>query len=241
MLYNAGLSFGLFQKRLSAFPVEQLTETIPDFHNTPKRLDALFEVVKSDPYKKAHLVKDEIEFFASHREQAGKIVRLQQEGRIPVRVTHNDTKYNNILIDDKTYEAVCVIDLDTVMPGISCYDFGDAIRFAASTAAEDETDLSKVSLNMEYFKAFTEGFIGGADGFFTETEINNMALGAINITIELAARFLMDYLCGDLYFKTTREGQNLDRARNQIKLVCDMEQKYKEMCSIVIENYNSCK
>ena len=241
MLYNAGVSFGLFQKRLADFPMDKITETIEDFHNTPKRIDVLFDTIKKDPCNRVNSVKDEIEFFVSRRTKAGKIVRLQQEGQIPLRVTHNDTQYNNILIDKKTYEAVCVIDLDTVMPGISCYDFGDAIRFAASTAAEDETDLDKVSLNMDYFRAFTEGFIGGSQGFFTDKEIECMALGAINITIELAARFLTDYLCGDLYFKTSRENHNLDRARNQIKLVCDMENKYNEMQSIVFKNYKKCQ
>jgi thiamine kinase-like enzyme len=233
MLYNAGYAFGKFQRMLSDFPMEKLEDTIPDFHNTKKRLDYFFNMVEADPENRVKDLKDEIEFFQKRRDIASKLINMQENGELPLRVTHNDTKYNNILMDIDTYEALCVIDLDTVMPGLSVYDFGDAIRFAASTAAEDETDLSKVTINMNYYEAFTKGFIGASKGFFTENEINNMAWGAVIITLELASRFLADHINGDKYFRIHRPNHNLDRARNQMKLVLSMEENFKQMCDIV--------
>lgn len=233
MLESAGRAFGNFQKLLSDFPMETLVETIPDFHNTKLRLKSFFKMVEEDPCGRAAECQAEIEFFRSRVDVASRLIDLQENGILPLRVTHNDTKYNNILIDDETREAICVLDLDTVMPGLAAYDFGDAIRFAACTAAEDEQDLSLVKLDLDLYEAFTRGFIGGADGFFTEVEIESMAWGARNITTELAARFLEDYLCGDKYFKIRREGQNLDRARAQIQLVLDMEEKFETMQQIV--------
>lgn len=233
MLYNAGKSFGTFQRRLADFPMETLYETIPDFHNTPKRLNDLFSAVQEDPLGRAADVSGEVDFFRTVQDKVCQIDRLQRQGVLPVRVTHNDTKYNNILIDDETHEAICVIDLDTVMPGLSCHDFGDAIRFVVNTAEEDEPDLSLVHVNMEYFTEFTNGFIGGSNGFFTDAEIDCMALGAVCMTVEVAARFLTDYILGDKYFKISRPRHNLDRARNQIRLAEEMEELYPQMQQIV--------
>lgn len=233
MLESAGYAFGEFQRMLSDYPMDQLHETIVDFHNTRKRLDDFFAMVEADPLGRAAEVQEDIRFFADRRESAARFMPMLQSGELPLRVTHNDTKYNNILIDSHTFEAVCVIDLDTVMPGLSVYDFGDAIRFAASTALEDETDLSKVSINMDYFEAFTRGFMQASGGAFTPAEIENMAQGCINITIELASRFLMDHINGDKYFAIHRPNHNLERARNQMKLVMEMEKRLDEMNAIV--------
>lgn len=233
VLESAGRAFGNFQKLLSDFPMDTLVETIPDFHNTKLRLKSFFAMVDEDPCGRAKDCAEEIEFFKQRKKVAGCLIDQQEKGVLPLRVTHNDTKYNNILIDDETHQAICVLDLDTVMPGLAAYDFGDAIRFAACTAAEDERDLSLVKLDEECYEAFTRGFIGGAEGFFTEAEIESMAWGARNITIELAARFLEDHLCGDKYFKTHRKDHNLDRARAQIQLVKDMEAKFDWMVETV--------
>lgn len=233
MLESAGYAFGEFQRMLSDYPMDQLHETIVDFHNTKKRLDDFFAMVKADPVGRAGEIQEDIRFFTDRRESAARFMAMLQKGELPLRVTHNDTKYNNILIDSQTFEAVCVIDLDTVMPGLSVYDFGDAIRFAASTALEDETDLAKVSINMDYFEAFTRGFMGASGGAFTPAEIDNMAQGCINITIELASRFLMDHINGDKYFAIHRPNHNLERARNQMKLVVEMEKRLDEMNAIV--------
>ena len=165
----------------------------------------------------------------------GSIVKMLEKGEIPYRVTHNDTKINNILIDQDTDKALCVIDLDTVMPGSSLYDFGDAIRFCASTAAEDEPDISKISLDMRAFRLFTEGFLSETNGFLTEEELRNLPLGVLVITCELAMRFLTDYMDGDIYFKVRSPEHNLVRTRAQMALLEDMEAKYDDMCRIVEE------
>lgn len=233
LLYKVGCAFGKFQRLLSDFPMHALHETIPDFHNTKKRLAAFFEAVETDACGRAKDVKEDIAFFRERAGDASRLVDLLESKDLPLRVTHNDTKYNNILIDDRTGEAICVIDLDTVMPGLAAYDFGDAIRFAASSAAEDETDLSKVYIDMDFYEAFTKGFIGAANGFFTDCEIENMAWGARIITLELASRFLMDHINGDKYFRIHHEGHNLERARNQMKLVKDMEAKFDDMTRMV--------
>ena len=233
MLYNAGVSFGLFQKRLADFPMDTLYETIPDFHNTEKRFNNLFDAIQEDPLKRASEVKDDIEYFKKNFELAKTFNKLLSDRKICLRVTHNDTKYNNILIDDKTGKALCVIDLDTVMPGLAAFDFGDAIRFAASSAAEDEKDLSKVYLDIEKYEAFTKGFIGASEGFFTDTETEYMALGARMMTLETAARFLEDYIRGDKYFRTHYSGQNLVRSRCQAQLARSMEKEYDTMRTIV--------
>jgi Phosphotransferase enzyme family. len=233
VLYSAGYAFGRFQHLLSDFPMDRLYHTIPDFHNTKKRMKDFFNVVKHDPLGRSGSVDKEIAFFEKHCDIASGLVDLLEKGELPLRVTHNDTKYNNILMHKDTCEPLCVIDLDTVMPGLSMYDFGDAIRFAANTSVEDETDLSKVGLNMDNYIEFTRGFIGASKDFLTKKEIENMALGAIVITIELASRFLADHIKGDKYFRIHKENHNLDRARCQIKLAEDMMAKYDEMCDIV--------
>lgn len=237
VLRSAGYAFGRFQYALSGFPIEKLYETIPNFHNTRKRLDDLFKVVTADPLGRVKGVMKEISFFERYYSLASRLVDMQNRGELPLRVTHNDTKYNNILMDKDTCELLCVIDLDTVMPGLSMYDFGDAVRFAANTAVEDETDLSRVGLNMENYIEFTRGFISASKDFLTKNELENMALGAVVITIELASRFLADHINGDKYFRIHRPNHNLDRARCQIRLAQDMIERYDEMCEIVRDVY----
>ncbi len=233
ILRNAGKAFGEFQMQLSDYDAESLHVTIPDFHNTKKRLEKFFADVEADPCGRVSEVLPEIDSIRSMRRFASKLTEMQETGKIPLRVTHNDTKINNVLFDKKTGEPLVVIDLDTVMPGLAMHDFGDAIRFAANTAAEDEPDLTKVSLDLEKFRAFSEGFISQTAGSLTELEIGTMALGALTITIELASRFLDDYITGDKYFKTNYEGHNLVRARCQLKLAEDMWDKYEQMEQIV--------
>lgn len=237
VLYSAGFAFGRFQDLLSDLPMNKLYDTIPDFHNTRKRMDAFFEMAALDPMDRAKTVKNEIAFFEKYRELASTLMNMQEKGELPLRVTHNDTKYNNILMDKDTCAPLCVIDLDTVMPGLAMYDFGDAIRFAANTAVEDEMDLAKVGLNMEHYEEFTKGYMKAAKGFLTKNEVDTMALGAIVITVELASRFLADHINGDKYFRIHRENHNLDRARCQIQLAKDMLEKYEEMCNLVRKYY----
>ncbi len=231
--YECGFAFGEFQKNLSDFPAEKLHETIPDFHNTPKRFKDFLDSVEKDTCGRAKNALPEIEFIKSREPFYSVLLKGQEEGKLPLRVTHNDTKSNNVLLDTKTHKALCVIDLDTIMPGFSVNDFGDAIRFGASTAAEDEKDLSKVSIDLNMFEAYTNGFLKGADGLLTDSEIELMPEGSKMMTIECGMRFLADYLNGDTYFKTSYEGQNLDRCRTQLKLVYDMEQKWDSMKNIV--------
>ncbi len=233
ILKNAGKAFGEFQMQLSDYDAESLYVTIPDFHNTKKRLEQFFADVEADPCGRVCEVIPEIDSIRSMRRFAEKLTEMQESGKVPLRVTHNDTKINNVLFDKKTGESLVVIDLDTVMPGLAMHDFGDAIRFAANTAAEDEPDLTKVSLDLNKFRAFSEGFISQTAGALTELEIGTMALGAVTITIELASRFLDDYITGDKYFKTNYEGHNLVRARCQLKLAEDMWDKYEQMEQIV--------
>lgn len=233
VLRSAGYAFGRFQYLLADFPMDRLFETIPDFHNTKKRLKDFFDIAALDAAGRVKGLEGDIRFFEKYSSAASKLVDMQGKGELPLRVTHNDTKYNNILMDKDTCEPLCVIDLDTVMPGLSVYDFGDAIRFAANTAVEDETDLSLVGLNMENFEEFTKGFLSASKGFLTKNELDNMAFGAIAVTIELASRFLADHINGDKYFRIHRENHNLDRARCQIKLAEDMILKYDKMCNIV--------
>ena len=231
--YSSAVSFGNFQYLLRDFPADTLYETIPDFHNTPDRLKKFEAAVAEDVCKRAETVKDEIKFVRDRAEFAKTLEKAHAEGRLPLRVTHNDTKLNNILFDEKTGKALAVIDLDTIMPGYSVNDFGDSIRFGATTALEDEADLSKVNFDISLYELYVKGFIEGAKGGLTEGELEMLPIGAMMMTFECGTRFLTDYLSGDTYFKTSRPGHNLDRARNQFKLVRDMEEKLDEMRAIV--------
>ena len=233
VLYLSGVAFGMFQKDLQDFDASALHETIKDFHNTKKRLETLFAHVKEDPCGRVKEVQAEIAYIASVREQAEVLSNLLEEGALPLRVTHNDTKINNVLFHPETYHPLTVIDLDTVMPGLVANDFGDAVRFACNTAAEDEADVSKVSFDLEKFKAFSEGFIPCLKNNLTEKELQTMALSAFCITVELASRFLDDYITGDKYFKVLYEGHNLVRTRAQLTLAKDIFVKLPEMERIV--------
>lgn len=233
ILRKAGAAFGEFQNQLADFDASLLTETIPGFHDTRKRLDTLFAAEAADECGRAAEAEAELQFIHTHAELACGPVDALAEGRLPLRVTHNDTKINNVLFDRETGDPLCVIDLDTVMPGLAAYDFGDAVRFAASTAAEDEPDTARIALDLQKFRAFSEGFIGKTGGSLTEAEIGSMVQGAIAITIELASRFLADYLTGDKYFKVNYEGHNLVRTRAQLALAKDMITKRVEMEQIV--------
>lgn len=231
--YNAGKAFGHFQRLLSDFPADTLHETIPQFHDTRKRYNDLMEAIDKDAAGRAADIQAEIDFVKQREADASVIVDLLDAGKIPLRVTHNDTKLNNVLIDDVTGEGICVLDLDTVMPGSALYDFGDAIRFGASAGAEDETDLSKVWIDLSLFEQFTEGYLATAGASLTATEFEYLAFSAKLITYELGMRFLTDHLNGDVYFRIHRPGHNLDRARAQFKLVQDMEAKMEQMQAIV--------
>ena len=233
--YEVGRIFGEFQKLLCDYPVENLHETIPDFHNTTRRFYAFVAAVAEDKAGRVDEVEEEIEFLFDRRRMMGEIVKKLKTGEIAPRVTHNDTKINNVLIDNATEKAICVIDLDTVMPGSSLYDFGDAIRFGASTAAEDEEDISKIALDMNLFRQFTAGFLSEVRGFLPDHEIRLLPLGVKVITCELAMRFLTDYIDGDLYFKVRSPDHNLIRARAQMKLLTDIEKKTDEMNQVIEE------
>lgn len=235
VLYNAAKGFGNFFALLSDFDASQLYETIENFHFTPMRYTAFEKAVKEDKCGRAKLAGEEINAIVSRREIADVVTKLLGSNDIPLRVTHNDTKLNNIMLDNKTGEPVCIIDLDTVMPGSILYDFGDSIRFGASSAAEDEQDLSKVYCDMELFEAFTRGFLEQTGKFLTSKEKELLAFSAKLLTYECGMRFLTDYLNGDTYFKIHFENQNLYRARTQIKLVSDMEKKADIMQEIVMK------
>ncbi len=236
--YQSAVAFGNFQRLLADYPAETLYETIEGFHDTKARLQVFKEAVRRDCAGRASQVEKEIRFVLDREETANCFAGLLSRGEIPIRVTHNDTKLNNIMIDDETGKGICVIDLDTVMPGLAINDFGDSIRFGASTAAEDEPDLGKVSCSMELFELYAKGYIEGCGGKLTKKEIELMPMGAKVMTFECGMRFLTDYLQGDTYFKIHREHHNLDRCRTQFKLVEDMERKWYTMKEI-IEKYNS--
>ena len=230
---SVGYAFGEFQKQLSDFDASTLHVTIDDFHNTPKRYTRFLEAIEKDPCGRAGGVAGEIEFVKARAGRYGAITEKLDDGTIPLRVTHNDTKLNNVMIDDKTGKAICVIDLDTVMPGSALYDFGDAIRFGASSADEDEKDLSKVYVKMELYEAFTKGFLGALEGALTETEVGMFPDGTWMMTAEVGMRFLTDYLEGDVYFRTAYPDHNLVRARNQFKLVEDLENKDEQIRKMI--------
>lgn len=231
--YQSAVAFGRFQMQLKDFPADTLHETIPHFHDTPVRYEAFHRAIEADTCGRLASVQAEVDFALAREAEAGCMMRLLQEGKLPLRVTHNDTKLNNVLLDAKTREPLCVIDLDTVMPGLAANDFGDAIRFGASTAAEDEKDLGKVWMSLEMYEAFTRGFLQECGNSLTPLEIETLPMGAKLMTLECGVRFLTDYLAGDTYFATHYEGQNLDRCRTQFKLVKDMEDKWAEMAKIV--------
>ena len=234
---RAGKSFGLFLNRLSGYPMDELHEIIPDFHNTPKRVEALEEAVNQDRAGRVSLVAEEIAFALSRKADAGVAIGLYENSLIPLRVTHNDTKLNNILFDEKTNESICVIDLDTIMPGFSLYDFGDAIRFGANTTREDDDELDNVKLSLELFESYTKGFISACAGSLTKAEVEHLAFSAKLMTYECGIRFLTDYLDGDVYFKTAYHEHNLVRARNQFRLVSEIEKNLDAMNGIVERIY----
>lgn len=232
-LYHAGSAFGKFQKMLNDFPADKLHETIVDFHNTPERVNQLEEAVSNDAAGRLGKVSAELETARRYSKYAAEITGAIACGEVPLRVTHNDTKLNNVLFDAKTDKGMCVIDLDTVMPGSLLYDFGDALRFGASSGAEDETDLEKIWFDLEKFEQFAKGFLEETADCLTERETELLPLSALLMTYECGTRFLADYLNGDTYFKIHRENHNLDRARTQFKLVEDIEKKLGKMSDIV--------
>jgi len=231
--YQSAVAFGNFQYLLRDYPAATLNETIVNFHNTQDRFRQLKEAVEKNVMGRLDEVRKDVEFAYAREEFAGMFERARAEGRLPLRVTHNDTKLNNILFDKTTGETLCIIDLDTIMPGYAINDFGDSIRFGATTALEDEADLTKVNFDISLYELYVKGFIEGAKGGLTEAELELMPYGAIMMTFECGMRFLADYLSGDTYFRISREKQNLDRARNQFKLVSDMESRIDEMKAIV--------
>ncbi len=239
--YNIGKGFGHFQNVLRNYPVNLLKETIPNFHNTKIRYDNLIEAYKKAvPTRKSKVYK-EIHEIISKRNKCSIIVDLLDKKKIPYRVTHNDTKISNVLLDSKTNRPVAVVDLDTVMKGSCLYDYGDGIRSACSTALEDEKDLSKVSIDLEKFKAYTKGYLSEMAPYLTTLEISNMSVSVEIIALELAIRFLDDYLSGDTYFKVNYEEQNLIRARNQLKLAKEIEEKNHIMQNYINEYYEKYK
>lgn len=225
--FESARSFGNFMNLLGEYPAEELHETIPDFHNTPVRYQNLMRAVEKDEMGRVALVEKELEFIRQRKEDCFYLVRLLEQGKLPLRVTHNDTKLNNILLDSKTQKGVCIIDLDTIMPGLAAYDFGDSIRFGAATAAEDEPDLSKVHFSAELYETYMEGYLQGAGDVLASEEIASLPWGARLMTLECGMRFLTDYLEGDHYFKISRPEHNLDRTRTQLKLVWEMEEYFK--------------
>ncbi len=231
--YDSAVAFGNFQYMLRDYPAETLVETIVNFHNTPDRLRQLKEAVAADKCSRLKDVLPEVEFATSREDFIWMFERAREAGKLPLRVTHNDTKLNNILFDAKAGKALCIIDLDTIMPGYSVNDFGDSIRFGATTALEDEKDLTKVNFDINLYELYVKGFIEGVKGGLTDFELDMLPYGAMMMTLECGMRFLTDYLSGDTYFRVHREGHNLDRARNQFKLVSDMEARLDEMKAIV--------
>lgn len=231
--YNSAVAFGNFQRLLADYPAATLHETIKNFHNTVSRFADFKKAVEEDVAGRARDVQKEIQFVLDREADCHVICDALAKGEIPLRVTHNDTKLNNIMIDNRTGKGLCVIDLDTVMPGSSLYDYGDSIRFGASTGAEDEQNLDLIWCDLELFEIYTKGYVEGCGGSLTETEIRMMPMGAKLMTLECGMRFLADHLQNDIYYKIHRENHNLDRARTQLKLVADMEAKWDEMNAIV--------
>ncbi len=233
LFYASALAFGRFQYRLRDYPAHTLFETIERFHDTENRLANFKRALAADSMGRAKDVAEEIAFVEAREADCSVCMSALREGKLPLRVTHNDTKLNNVLMDEKTGAGLCVIDLDTVMPGLSVNDFGDSIRFGANHSAEDERDLSKVNFDLDLYDIYTKGFLEGANGALTPTELEYLPWGAKLMTLECGIRFLTDYLEGDHYFAVHRPGQNLDRARTQFKLVADMEHAWADMNAVV--------
>jgi len=231
--YQAAMAFGNFQKLAADLGGERLHETIPDFHHTPKRLEALRAAIEADVANRAAGLKPEIDFALSRAADCARITDLIASGDIPERVTHNDTKINNVLLDDVTAEGVCVIDLDTTMPGSVLYDFGDMVRTAAPTTGEDDTDLKRIDVRLDRFEALVRGYLGAAKSFLNAAEVKHLAFSGKLLTLECGIRFLTDHLQGDVYFKIRRPEHNLDRCRNQFALVAAIEMKLPAMEQIV--------
>ncbi len=230
---ESGKAFGAFQRDLADYPAATLHETIPNFHHTVSRFCALEEAIARDAAGRAKDVQEEIAFALARKARTSVLLDALDKGELPLRVTHNDTKLNNVLMDEKTGKAMCVVDLDTVMPGLCAYDFGDAIRFGANTAAEDETDLDKIHFSMDMFRAYCEGYLGEVGGMLTKNEIRTLPMGAWMMTYEVGIRFLTDYLNGDVYFHVAYPEHNLVRARDQFALLKDMERQEADMQSVV--------
>ena len=235
---SSGKAFGEFQNYLAGFDASKLVETIPNFHHTPKRFEAFKAALEADVCGRAKDCQEEIEFALTHGDKLSKVVDGIADGSVPLRVTHNDTKLNNILMDDKTNKARAIVDLDTIMPGSMLYDFGDSIRFGASTGAEDEKDLTKVHFDINLFKAYAEGYCGAVKTSITEKEMELLPYGSFLMTIECGIRFLTDYLAGDTYFATKYPEHNLVRCRTQFRLAGEMEESFDAMLDIVRE---ACK
>ena len=233
IFYQSAVAFGRFASMISDFDSSLLFESIPHFHDTKKRFNDLLNAIEENKAGRLNEVKAEADFALARKGMTGEIVDKLASGEIPSRVTHNDTKLNNVLFDAKTNKALAVIDLDTIMPGSTCYDFGDSIRFGCNTAAEDEPDLDKVDFSLELFDVYAKGYLSELKGCLTASELENLPLGAIMMTYECGIRFLEDYLRGDVYFRTSREKHNLDRARVQFKLVSLMEKNLPEIKKII--------
>lgn len=231
--YESARAFGGFQRMLSEYPAETLHETIPNFHNTPIRYQNFLKAIEENRSGRLENVKEEIKFVKDREAFTHVLTDALEKGELPLRVTHNDTKMNNVLLDANTRKQLCVVDLDTIMPGLAAYDFGDSIRFGASTAAEDEKDLDKVHFDIELFEVYVKGYLEGCGGQLTANEIEMLPEGAKMMTLECGMRFLSDYLDGDTYFRTHYPDHNLDRCHTQFKLVWEMEQKWDEMKKIV--------
>ena len=232
-LYQSGVAFGQFQRALADFPAATLTETIPRFHDTPDRFRLFREAIAADRAGRLKDVQAEVDAYLAFEKDADVLMNLCRSGELPLRVTHNDTKLNNVMLDAADRTPLCVIDLDTVMPGLAANDFGDSIRFGASTAAEDEEDLSKVEMSLELFEAYAAGFLSACGKSLTPKEIETLPWGAKLMTLECGVRFLTDHLNGDVYFHISRPGLNLVRCRTQLKLVQDMEKKWDEMNAVI--------
>ena len=230
--YQSALAFGRFQQMLSEFPADTLVETIPEFHNTIDRYRQFKATVQENRTGRLDTCREDVAFLLEREEMGSKLQKMREAKDLPLRVTHNDTKLNNVLLDKRTRKSLCVLDLDTVMPGLSAYDFGDSIRFGAATAAEDEKDVSLMEMDLHLFEVYTRGFLEAATNL-TDAELKALPMGAYTMTLECATRFLKDYLDGDVYFSVKYPEHNLVRARTQIKLVADMETKLAEMDAIV--------